>query len=222
MNDQPENLEFKALRQRVESDTAAERGLYRQQHLPTNDHHLSETREQIESWNAELTAIRTDGDNAVGQVTAAINAAAESGNYGSLIATSEISKVDRATALGRLLAHVKAGVTLARKAGAELRAAVQLAEESRDAVIATVKDDLSRIGQGVETTIAGRAGHNPKAAEQQFRFLAEQNSRSQVAIAAVNTIRGAVDQYNDIAAGYTRAVLEIEKVVGKLVSRLVA
>lgn len=155
--------------------------------LPANEEFSADVQAKISSYTERRTALLEQFGKMVDPILAMIerlgNPATENPAPGDVFAEIDVVRGNRMVYFeeGALLAAE--GQSLANLAAAELEPIVKQLDEQFESAHASVKKDLERIGQGIETTVAGQHGSNGSAAERQFDHLARRNVRSAKAFA---------------------------------------
>jgi hypothetical protein len=148
----------------------------------------SKLRKACDENAAELTGISDQLAKAIEELSTAIDTADASDDWSSVAAAAENLKLDKAQLAQRAVRACSVAVELAEQAVEELKAIPGKLEAEAEQTVATVKQELTAIGCGLEAMPA--FGLNAPASERQFEHLARfQNLRSKAAIAKAEDAR---------------------------------
>ena len=135
----------------------------------------------VHSINADATAV-------VDQLSKVLADAGDADDYSSVFVAIENLQIDKAGLSTKAVQAWSKAVTLGEQIVEELRLLPAELDRKAEAVVAAVKQDLTKIGSGLEAQPA--FNHNGPAAEQQLDFQARrQNLRSRAALAAAQNAR---------------------------------
>lgn len=137
-------------------------------------------------------------DRGIDQLSRALAAAADSGTYGDVCNAIEGVRFDKADLAQLAVKLWTDAEQLAGRVVAELKPLPDRLDAEAAAVVATVKQELTKIGSGIESMPA--YAENAHTAERRFDYAARMNVRSRKAIAACDDARAthaaAVDVHN--------------------------
>lgn len=150
--------------------------------LPANEELSEDLQAKISSYAERRSALIEQFGKMVNPVLAMIEQLGTPGEenppFGDVFAEVAVVRANRMVFFEEAALIAGEGHDLANLAAVELKPIVEQLDEDFKTTHAAVKEDLDRIGQGIESTVAGRRGHNGSAAELQFDTLSRQNVRS--------------------------------------------
>ena len=145
--------------------------------IPEYQHLSDATRKKCQAHAESIASIAATVKLGVDALIAAITSATESGSYGDVWTALENVKFDKAALAQELVRLWSDARDLATEVVAELAPIPAELHKRREAVVAEVKDQLTKLGSGLEAQQA--YCDNRQAAEKQFDYLARRmNLRS--------------------------------------------
>lgn len=169
--------------------------------LHADENLSSELRAEVDEFNTRRTACIDRFQKLVEPLLATLSRLGrphtENPSLGEVFAEVDMVKMSRVVELEEAAALAATGQELASQCAEELAPVAKRLEEDFNDVVEVVKADLTHIGQGIETTIAGAKGFSGDVADRQFHFLATTNVRSRKAFVTAHDARNRANAAKD-------------------------
>lgn len=137
---------------------------------------------------AAVNAVQQSVQKVLSDLHQSIAAATETGNFGDVYTAIENLRFDRFASAQQVVQLWAKSLELNAKVRDELAPLVARAQENADAVLQQVKDDLTKIGSGIDAQQTD-SGKYVAAAARQFEHAARMNTRARAARLAHSELR---------------------------------